>query len=41
MSGPIRRLLGSAKAQLQGYIKAAKTILEHPIDETDLEQRGN
>ena len=38
MSGPIRRLLGPTKARLQSYIKKAKTILERPVDETDLDQ---
>ena len=38
MSGPIRRLLGPTKARLQGYIKIANTILERPVNETDLDK---
>ena len=37
MSGPIRRLLGPTKAQLQGYIKQARTIFMVPINVSDLE----
>jgi len=38
MSGPIRRLLGPTKARLQGYIKWGKTILESPVDTSDLDK---
>ena len=33
MSGPIRKLLGPTKAQLQGYLKDSKLIFASSIDE--------
>ena len=38
MSGPIRRLLGPTKARLQVYVKMGKSILERPVDNSDLDK---
>ena len=37
MSGPIRKLLGPAKARLQGYLEDAEMFLVLPINEEDVE----
>ena len=37
MSGPIRKLLGPAKARLQGYLEDAEKFLVLPINEEDVE----
>ena len=38
MSGPIRKLLGPAKARLKGYLEDADKFLTSPINEGDLEE---
>jgi len=38
MSGPIRKLLGPAKARLKGYLEDAEKFLTSPINEGDLEE---
>ena len=38
MSGPICRLLGPTKSQLQTYIAKAKTIFSLPVNDKDLDK---
>ena len=40
MSGPIRKLLGPAKAQLQGYLENTEMFIVLPINEEDVENEG-